>query len=61
MVTDGLQESFSRSTTCEGKQKKKKIDLYTLNVLFSVRYINIVKMLIKSVNMERYLVIHIHR
>lgn len=24
MVTDGLQESFSRSTTCEGKQKKKK-------------------------------------
>lgn len=60
MVTDGLQESFSRSTTCEGKQKKK-IDLYTLNVLFSVRYINIVKMLIKSVNMERYLVIHIHR
>lgn len=61
MVTDGLQESFSRSTTCEGKQKKNKIDLYTLNVLFSVRYINIVKMLIKSVNMERYLVIHIHR
>lgn len=59
MVTDGLQESFSRSTTCEGKLKK--IDLYTLNVVFSVRYINIVKMLIKSVNMERYLVIHIHR
>lgn len=43
------------------ESKKKKIDLYTLNVLFSVRYINIVKMLIKSVNMERYLVIHIHR
>lgn len=42
-------------------KKKIKIDLYTLNVLFSVRYINIVKMLIKSVNMERYLVIHIHR
>lgn len=43
------------------ESKKNKIDLYTLNVLFSVRYINIVKMLIKSVNMERYLVIHIHR
>lgn len=42
-------------------KKNKKIDLYTLNVLFSVRYINIVKMLIKSVNMVRYLVIHIHR
>lgn len=52
MVTcDGnwwLTRKFFQVNHVWGKAKKNKIDLYTLNVLFSVRYINIVKMLIKK-------------